>query len=81
MYWLAHLAASLEEQHLTPTQTWGRLELGIFHKDSSIHLHPTRQLLRYKKLLKSWALRFAPCVQLYEINPLDTQFYFPSYLA
>ena len=32
-------------------------------------LYAQAQLLRYKKLLKSWALRFMPYTQLYEIDP------------
>ena len=59
---------------------WGRfhkgLELGAIHRDSSIHLRspPTPYNHACKKLLKSWALCFAPCAQLYKINPRSTYF-------
>ena len=47
------------------------LELGIFHRDSSIHLRPmpTPKFYATKKLLKIWALRFAPRTQLFVIDP------------
>ena len=58
--------------------SWSQFHKGWAHgandRDSSIHLpwfalYAYAQLLRYKKLLKSCALRFAPCSQLYEIDP------------
>ena len=63
-----------------------RLELGVFHRDPFVPYAYT-QLLRYKKLLKSWALHFTPCAQLYEINAsfylwntgLKTEFFKISY--
>ena len=41
------------------------------HRDSSIHLRPTPtpNFLRSFLLAQSWALRFALCIQLYEIDP------------
>ena len=44
---------------------------GANHRDSSIHLRPTPtpNFLRSFLLAQSWALRFALCAQLYEIDP------------
>ena len=53
---------------------------GANHRDSSIHLGsaPTRYYYASKKLLKSWALCFASCAQLYEIDPRSTEVFWKN---